>query len=289
MSFDAETRPLLTKNLATGSDKRSPLRGAGTRGGRRIDGSAALDPETFEFRTGRPRFSAYHPRSMRDAAGWRWWLPRVVLAFLVARLILIGCAATAEAVAAPSRDGPGGSVVRADNRPVLGSFTTWDAVYYLGIARDGYRAGATNGPYPESVFFPLYPALVAAVAPLVGRDLALAGVLVANVASLVGLCGAYLLARRTLASTASLLATTLVALQPGAVAFSMAYSDGLFLALVVGTFLLAVSRSNTAAGRIAVGALGVLCGLTRLQGALLVLPLAIAFYRADGGRLRLSW
>ena len=44
----------------------------------------------------------------------------------------------------------------------------------LAIARDGYQAGATNGPYPETVFFPLYPALVAAVAPLLGGDLALA-------------------------------------------------------------------------------------------------------------------
>jgi hypothetical protein len=234
---------------------------------------------------------------MSDAAGWRWWLPRVFLVFIVARLILVGCAAAAEAVAAPSPDGPSGSVVRADNRPVLGSFTTWDAVYYLGIARDGYHAGATNGPYPETVFFPLYPALVAAVAPLVGGDLALAAVLVANVASLVGLCGMYLLARRSLGPNAALLAVMLVALQPGAVAFSMAYSDGLFLALVVGTFLFAGpgSGSGSSSGsrptwaRLGAGLLGLLCGLTRLQGALLVLPLLILFYRADGNRFRVSW
>jgi hypothetical protein len=35
--------------------------------------------------------------------------------------------------------------------------------------------------------------------------------------------------------------------------------------------------------------LGVLCGLTRLQGALLVLPLVILFYRMDRARFRISW
>ncbi len=220
-------------------------------------------------------------------AGWRWWLPRVLVIFVAARLIVLGCAAVAETVAKPGPSGPGGSIVREDNRPVFGSLTTWDAVYYLGIARNGYQAGASNGPYPETVFFPLYPATVAAVAPLVGGDLALAAVLVANIASLVGLCGAYLLARRNIAPQAALLAVTLVALQPGAVAFSMAYSDGLFLALVVGVFLLA--GSTDARSRVGVGVLGVLCGLTRLQGALLVLPLVILFYRTDGARFRGSW
>jgi hypothetical protein len=220
-------------------------------------------------------------------AGWRWWLPRVLLVFLVARLIVVGCAAAAEIAASPNPSGPSGSIVRADNRPVFGALTSWDAVYYLGIARDGYQVGPVNGPYPETVFFPLYPAVVASVAPLLGGDLALAGVLVANVGAFLGLCGAYLLARRSLAPAAALLATMLVGLQPGAVAFSMAYSDGLFLALVVGVFLLA--GSGNAWSRLGVAALGVLCGLTRLQGVLLVLPLVILFYRTDRARFRLSW
>lgn len=223
---------------------------------------------------------------MRES-GWRWWLPRVALLFLLARVIVVGCAAAAEVLAHPDPHGPGGSIQRADDRPVLGSLTTWDAVYYLGIARDGYQAGAVNGPYPETVFFPLYPALVAAAAPLVGGDLALAAVLVANVGSLFGLIGTYLLARQRLKPNASLLAVALVALQPGAVAFSMAYSDGLFLALVVGVFLFAAREDG--ASRTAAGVLGVLCGLTRLQGALLVLPLVILFRRTDGGRPRASW
>jgi Dolichyl-phosphate-mannose-protein mannosyltransferase len=224
---------------------------------------------------------------MREMGGVRWWLPRVLLLFVLARVIVVACAAAAETITTPDPHGPGGSLLRADDRPVVGSLTGWDAVYYLDIAAEGYRAGPINGPYPAVVFFPLYPATTAAVSPLVGGDLVVAGLLVANLASLVGLVGAYLLARRALSERGALLAVALVALQPGAVAFSMAYSDGLFLALSVFTFLL--STSDRRGARVATGILGILCGLTRLQGALLVLPLLITYWRADGGRIRVSW
>lgn len=49
--------------------------------------------------------------------------------------------------------------LQATERPILASLTSWDAVYYLGIACDGYQAGPANGPYSEvnsgdSVNFP---------------------------------------------------------------------------------------------------------------------------------------
>lgn len=224
---------------------------------------------------------------MRVSVEWRWALPRLLAVFLVARLIVVLAAVSVEGLAAPTSAGPGGSLLRATERPVLASLTSWDAVYYLGIARDGYQAGPVNGPYPETVFFPLYPAAVAVVAMPLGGDLPLSAVLVANVAGLLGLFGAYALARRRVSRSAALLAATFVALGPGSVAFSMAYSDALFLALSVGAFL-AAERAGTR-GRWLAGLLCLLAGLTRLQGALLFVPLLWLFVREDRGRPNLSW
>ena len=236
---------------------------------------------------------------MRVSAEWRWAVPKLLALFLVARLIVVLAAVSVEWLATPSSAGPGGSLLRATERPVLASLTSWDGVYYLGIARDGYQVGPVNGPYPETVFFPLYPALTAAAAAPLGGDLPLGGVLVANVCGLLGLLGAYALARRRLSRDAALLAAAFVALGPGSVAFSMAYSDSLFLALAVGAFLAADRGGSQARGgsttrggvgwRAVAGVLALLAGMTRLQGALLFVPLLWLFVQQDQGRPRSSW
>ena len=218
------------------------------------------------------------------SSGWQLAATRIIAVFLVTRLLLVGCALAVEAFVAPQSAGPAGSSLRATDRPLLTSLTSWDAVYYLEIARDGYRAGPVNGPYPNTVFFPLYPTVVAATGPLVGGDLPLAAVLVSNVAGLAALFVVYALARRRLGMDAALLATTLVAVQPGAVAFGMAYSDSLFLLLAVGAILAAERGQRPMAG-----GLGALAALTRLPGVLLLLPLLVLFVAADGRRPRISW
>ncbi len=230
--------------------------------------------------------SASSPGSAPPSAGveWRWASARLLAVFLVARLLVVACAVGVEQLAPPNPAGPAGSVLRYTDRPLLASLTSWDGVYYLGIAADGYRAGSVNGPYPNIVFFPLYPLAVRAVATPLGGDVPLAGVLVANAAGLAALFVAYALARRRLSSKAALLAATFVALQPGAVAFAMTYSDSLFTLLAVGAILCAERDQRPAAG-----ALAVLAGLTRLQGTLLIVPLLLLFAARDGRRPRLSW
>jgi hypothetical protein len=203
---------------------------------------------------------------------------------MATRLLLVGCAIAVERLVTPDPSGPAGSTLQATDRPMLASLTSWDAVYYLGIARDGYQPGPVNGPYPEVVFFPLYPAVVGATAGLIGGDLPLAAVLVANAAGLAALFVVFALARRRLGPQGAFLATTLVAVQPGAVAFAMAYSDSLFLLLAVGSLLAAERGSRPLAG-----VLAALAALTRLQGALLLLPLLVLFAQADGRRPRPSW
>jgi hypothetical protein len=217
-------------------------------------------------------------------AEWRWAAPRLLALFLVARLLVVACAIAVERLAPPDPNGPAGSVLRATDRPVLASLTAWDGVYYLGIAADGYRAGPVNGPYPNAVFFPLYPLAVRAAAVPLNGDLPLAGVLVANAAALGALFLAYALARRRVGRAAAFLAATFVTLQPGAVAYSMTYSDSLFLLLAVGSLLCAESGSRAAAGM-----LSSLAALARLQGALLLVPLLLLFASQDRSRPRRSW
>lgn len=214
----------------------------------------------------------------------RWAVPRILLVFLVARVIVLLCVLGVEAFAAPDPAGPAGSLRQATGRPLLASLTSWDGVYYLSIAADGYQPGPVNGPYPEVVFFPLYPTLVHLAAPVVGGDIPLAGVLVANIAAFGALAAVYRLGRVRLGPGPAMLATTLVALQPGAVAFSMAYSDSLFLLLACSSLLAAERGSRAGAG-----VLAMLTALTRPPGVLLVVPLLLVFARQDGARPRASW
>jgi hypothetical protein len=224
------------------------------------------------------------PPPSGGAAERRWALTRILLVFVVARILVLACALGVEALAPPDPAGPEGSLRRATDRAVLASLSSWDGVYYVGIAADGYQPGPVNGPYPEVVFFPLYPAIVSAAATLLGGDVPLAALLVSNAAALAALVAVYGLARVRLAPGPAILAVTLVALQPGAVAFSMAYSDSLFLFLVCASLLAGERGARPVAGLLAF-----LAALTRLQGALLIAPLLILCWTQDRGRPRASW
>jgi hypothetical protein len=224
------------------------------------------------------------PPTLERPAEIRWALSRILLVFVIARVLVLACALGVEAFAAPDPAGPAGSLRQVSDRTLLASLTSWDGVYYVGIAADGYQPGPVNGPYPEVVFFPLYPALVSAVAVILAGDVALAAVLVANIAGFLALLAVYGLARIRLGAGAAILTVAIVSLQPGAVAFSMAYSDSLFLLLACAS-LLAAERGR----RPTAGVLALLAALTRLQGGLLVVPLLVLCWTQDRGKPRASW
>src|SRR4051794_9553842 len=147
----------------------------------------------------------------------------------------------------------------------------WDSIWYLGIAHDGYAGAST-------AFFPLYPLLVRALAP-VGTPWALLAS--AYAVSLASFAGALVLLRRLveleLGADAARRALFLLAFFPGALWFGVPYSESVFLLLSVGAIYAARTNHWAWAGVCAALASG-----TRSAGIVLLVPLAmIAWRRRD--------
>jgi hypothetical protein len=215
---------------------------------------------------------------LRALVGELWLDGPVVAMFVVSRLLVLASAFVAETLIPrnplldPGADGP-----------ILRSLTSWDGWYYLGIVRDGYQALPVSGSYANVAFPPLYPFLVKVLSLPFPGFAGLVAVVISNVAFLVALgllvrLGTPYLGRRRAAVAAGLLA-----IYPFASVFAMAYTESLFLLLIVAAFL-AAERNHRAWAGICL-ALAVLC---RLQGIALLLPLAIVLVRQDGWRPRAS-
>jgi hypothetical protein len=170
--------------------------------------------------------------------------------------------------------------------PYLRSLTTGDSNHLLGIAAQGYHAEPLIGQFRDWPFFPLYPLITRGVSLLTGGDVALAGVLVSNLAFVVALVLLYHLAEPVLGADGALRSLAFVALAPGAVAYAMAYSDSTFLVLAASS-MLAAQRGRWSLMAVLYG----LACLTRLQGLLLAVPLGILIVQASRGwrTPRLAW
>ncbi|MEA2578910.1 MAG: hypothetical protein QOD78_2498, partial [Chloroflexota bacterium] len=205
----------------------------------------------------------------------------LVALFVASRLLIVFAAFVAEALIPrnplldPGADGP-----------ILRSLTSWDGWYYLGIVRDGYQADPVSGAYSNIAFPPLYPMLVRLLSfPIKGSE-GIVAILVSNVAFLIALGLLVRLGTPYLGRRRATMAAGLLVIYPFASVFAMAYTESLFLLLMVAAFL-AAERGHRAWAGIFL-ALTVLC---RLQGIALILPLGIVMLRQDGWRPRpsLGW
>jgi hypothetical protein len=149
----------------------------------------------------------------------------------------------------------------------LGSITDvwarWDSVHFLRIAQHGYSA-------TEAAFYPLYPALIAAVGRALGGHYVLAGILLSLLAAL----GAFILLERIaeerLGGNGARRAVLYLALFPAALFLQAVYSESFFLFLCLAAFVLA-ERGRVAGAGFVVG----LAILTRPAGLALVPPLVL--------------
>ena len=206
-------------------------------------------------------------------------LPGALVALFVAsRLLLLAAAFVAENLIPrnPALD-PG-----ADG-PILRSLTSWDGWFYLGIVRDGYQSAAVVDAYSNLAFPPLYPMLVRILAaPLPGSE-GVVAILISNLAFLGALALLVRLGTPYLGRRRAAVAAGLLVIYPFASVFAMAYTESLFLFVMVAALLAAERRHRTWAG-----IFFALAVLSRLQGIALILPLALIMLRQDGWRPRLS-
>ena len=152
------------------------------------------------------------------------------------------------------------------------ALTGWDTVYYLQISHEGYDPGSSTA------FFPLYPLLIRIFRDVTGAGDAVSALAVANLGTLLALAGLHVLARDRLSEAHARMGTLYLLLSPFAFALALAYSEGVFLALAT-WMLVAIDRGRF--GWAAV--LGLLAGLTRINGVALVLPILYLAWR------RRSW
>lgn len=155
------------------------------------------------------------------------------------------------------------------NNPGLDGWVRWDAAHYIELARAGYGSGNTS-PGEGWGFFPLYSLLMrglveALFLPVTERNLALAGLVIANLCFI----GLIVLVARWSASLfgdeAARMTILILCLSPFSFFFNAAYTESLFLLLVVATLMLATNDRWIAAGAVAG-----LATATRLVGLALI-------------------
>jgi Gpi18-like mannosyltransferase len=168
---------------------------------------------------------------------------------------------------------------------LLGPWQRFDTMRYLRIAREGYAAEE------DSVFPPIYPLTMWAAGSLPGDWLTpvekrlLAGITVSNLAFIGLLLLLYREASRHLDAAAVNRALLYIAIFPTGFFWLAAYTESLFMLLVVGTFWLGRHGRFWLAGL-----LGFLAALTRLTGWVLVIPLLFQYAQQRQFRWRrLDW
>lgn len=142
-------------------------------------------------------------------------------------------------------------------------FATWDAEHYLYLSTHGY------GPDVRSIaFYPLWPLVVRAAAPLAGGNSVIAGLVLANLFSLAGWVVFHRAAARRFGEAAADWALALLVAFPGALFLQFIYSEPLFFLLVAGLWW-GLERQRWGVA----GLTGLLLPLTRGVGVFAVLPL----------------
>ena len=196
--------------------------------------------------------------SERIRARARWRLVRnIVLPVLAVRVVMLAFGWLAVAVFGPGALGDG----------VLGIWNRWDGPHFLELAATGY--GPPTDP-ARIVLFPLYPLtidLASYLLPPLGSAMLIS--LLATIAAALGL---YRLVRFDSSERLARMAVVALLVFPTSYAFVAPYSEALFLALAVWSFV-AIRNDDP---RMA-GILGALAAATRIQGVFLLPALGLEY------------
>lgn len=200
------------------------------------------------------------------------WTPvrEIVAWWAVSRAIVLACVATLHWTNLPR-----GYLRKDVQGAVFGALGSWDGRWYDQIAHNGYLL--VPGRQSNPAFFPLYPMLLRLGGHL-GVSYTTAGIVLSNLLLLAGLLVFYRLGRHFLPERDARRAAVFAAIAPMGFAFSMVYPESLVFAGLAGAGLAALrGRWLVCAG------LAAAVTLARPQGALVVIPVAAAAWRAWPG------
>jgi hypothetical protein len=168
----------------------------------------------------------------------------------------------------------GRAPLRHFNNELLNLPVRWDAGWYLEIVTHGYHFAPDRADLQQNiVFFPAYPMLTRGVGRLLGGHMTgyvLAGTAISLAAFWGALTYLYSFTKSVLGDEKASWALWLLAAYPFALFFGAVYTESLFLLGVVGSFHHFTKQQF---GRAAFW--GLVVGLTRVNGALLSIPLSI--------------
>lgn len=177
--------------------------------------------------------------------------------------------------------------------PFMNRQVSWDSEFYLSIATVGYDDPAISvveipggeGLSKNYAFFPMYPYAIGIVRlPLQIFGLTpiatstLAGVLVSLVGTFFGMLAQFDLARSELEESGAYRAVFYLLIFPTGFFLAQVYTEGLFVGLAFGSLALARRRQLFWAALLAAFA-----AWTRALGAVLIIPLALAWLDETGG------
>lgn len=171
-------------------------------------------------------------RSVAQPASATWWL---VAAFAVAVRVASALVAFLVNVLFPFNQ-PEQFTIFGRTHAFWDTFARYDTGWYVGIARDGYRF--VEGGRSNLAFFPAYPMAMRGAGWMLGgssSDYFLGGILVSWTSYVVAMVMLFQLARLDLDEEGAWRTVVLASVFPFAFFFGVAYSESLFLALMVTT------------------------------------------------------
>jgi hypothetical protein len=219
---------------------------------------------------------SHHPHS----AALRYTLAvfltvRVILTIFVALMVLLlpDPLADNDLEAPPSRS----TAVSVDLEAILlEPWQRFDALWYVGIAEQGYGFDASFG---DTVFPPLYPALIRSVGWVLGGNYSVAASLISNFAAFVALYLLFRLVEFELDRSTAKRATVYLAVSPVSFFLFVGYSESLFLALSIAALYYLRQGHWGRAGLTALFATW-----ARTSGWLLAIPFLFEYFYPKAGR-----
>lgn len=171
-------------------------------------------------------------------------------------------------------------------RSVGGIWHIYDSNHYINIVRWGY--GTTEERRVLIVFFPLFPLLIK-IFSYIFKDYLLSGLVVSNIAYAVGALYLYKIVQLDFSRKRAIRTVMYFSVFPTAYFMHAAYTEALFIALVVACFYYARKKRWLIAG-----ILGALVSATRLSGIVIILALLLEYlhqreWKIKNITLNISW